>query len=138
MTESSSIEPLSLARFQALADAYGGVVARWPAAERAAAAAIAARPEGRSILADALRLDEALDAWRVPAPAVLVRERVLRQAPGPRPAFAVRARLWWSGLGVAAALVGAVAGTAAVAIIGPGDVSIGASTSFGDVAEQES
>ncbi|UAJ11300.1 hypothetical protein [Polymorphobacter megasporae] len=128
---------ITLERFAALADAYGGVVARWPESERAAAMQIAAEPEAGVILASALELDEALDAWTVPAASTALRERVLGSAPAPSRDLVRRARLWWSGVGIAAALAGAAAGTAAVAIMPPIDASGGA-TSFGDVGRQES
>ncbi len=131
------IEPMTIERFEVLADAYGGVVARWPEAEREAAMRIAAQPGASVILARALALDEALDAWTVlPASAVL-RERVLGAAPAPSRDLVHRARLWWSGVGIAAALAGAVAGAAAVAMVAPIDVS-GGTTSFGDIGTQES
>ena len=49
-------------RFEILAHAYGGDIARWPAAERDAAALLmAAEPEfARIVLADAGELDAAL------------------------------------------------------------------------------
>ena len=52
-------------RFEILAHAYGGDIARWPAAERDAAALLmAAEPEfARIVLADAGELDAALDLW---------------------------------------------------------------------------
>ena len=52
-------------RFLELAEAYGGAVARWPAAEREAAATLmAAEPEFvRQSLAAADRLDAVLGAW---------------------------------------------------------------------------
>lgn len=130
------IEPMTLERFEALADAYGGVVARWPEAERAAAMQIAAKPEASAILARALALDEALDAWTVPPVSAGLRARVLGAAPVPSRDLVRRARLWWSGIGIAAALAGAAAGTAAVAMVPPIDAS-GGTTSFGDVGRQE-
>ncbi|MGI4879474.1 MAG: hypothetical protein ACRYG4_18530 [Janthinobacterium lividum] len=131
------IEPMTLERFKALADAYGGVVARWPEPVRAAAMQIATQPEASAILARALELDEALDAWTVPAASAVLRERVLGAAPAPSRDFVRRARLWWSGVGIAAALAGAAAGAAAVAMVPPIDAS-GGTTSFGDFGTQES
>ena len=73
-------------RFEALAEAFGGDVARWPAdAREAAALLMAAEPEfTQAVLAQAERLDTALDAWR-PAPAspALV-ERIVAGAPKAR------------------------------------------------------
>lgn len=129
-------DPLDLDRFRDLADAYGGVVARWPVADRAAAARVASTPEGRAILAGALSLDARLDQWTIPAPAVGFAARVAGQAEGGTRSARVRQRWWWSGFGLAATLAGAVAGTAAVAIAPPVDMAAG-STSFGDVAGME-
>ncbi len=130
-------EPLTLARFQELADAYGGVVARWPEQYREAAIAIASQPGAREILSGASFLDEALDVWVVAAPASSLRDRVIRSAPVTTGKIVTRARLWWSGVGIAAALAGATAGTAAVAIASPIDASSDSATSFGDVAGPE-
>lgn len=130
-------EPLTLARFEELADAYGGVVARWPEQHRSAAMAIASQPAGRAILDQASALDGALDMWRVSPPIQPLRERVVVSAPAPREKLMTRARLWWSGVGIAAALAGATAGTAAVAITAPVDAPSDSTTSFGDVAGAE-
>lgn len=130
-------ERLSLEHFQALADAYGGATTRWPEAYRDAALRMARDPAARSILAEASILDERLDAWRVPEPAAALRECVLAAAPARARSFTIRPRLWWSGLGIAAALAGAAAGSAAVAMVAPIDAT-GGSTSFGDVTGQES
>ena len=130
-------EPLTLARFQQLAEAYGGVIARWPERYRDAAEAMASNPAVRRILADASLLDEALDAWQVAAPSASLRQRVIDGAPAPTGRIVTRARLWWSGIGIAAALAGATAGTAAVAIASPVDVASDNATSFGDVAGSE-
>lgn len=130
-------EPLTLALFQELADAYGGVVARWPEQHREAAIAMASQPGAREILSSASLLDEALDVWRVAAPASSLRDRVIRSAPVTTGKIVTRARLWWSGVGIAAALAGATAGTAAVAIASPIDASSDSATSFGDVAGAE-
>jgi hypothetical protein len=89
------------------------------------------------VLADAAALDETLDAWRVPAPAAALNARILAGAPAARRSLAVRARLWWSGLGFAAALAGAVAGTAAVAMVAPLDTTPPGATSFGDITGQD-
>lgn len=129
-------EPLSLERFRDLADAYGGVVARWPERHREAAMRMASAPEASAILEQASALDEMLDAWHVPAAPPALRDRLIGDAPGK--SLAARARLWWSGVGIAAALAGAAAGTAAVAMVMPVDASPESSTSFGDVTGQES
>lgn len=75
----------TLARFEALLDAYGAEPRRWPADRRAAAEALLARsPEARALQAAARRLDALLDAApAAPAPAHLV-GRVIAAAPRPR------------------------------------------------------
>ena len=131
-------EPLTLARFEELADAYGAVVSRWPEQHREAAMAIASQPAGRTILEKASALDDALDTWRVSPPDQALRERVIVSTPEPAVRLMTRARFWWSGVGVAAALAGATAGMAAVAITSPVDMTSDSATSFGDVAGSES
>ncbi|WP_010187354.1 hypothetical protein [Sphingomonas sp. PAMC 26605] len=128
--------PLPLERFRELADAYGGVIARWPEAYRDAAMRTARSPAAQTLLAQAVLLDVALDTWRAPPPPADLRSRILASAPSRARRFA-RARLWWSGIGIAAALSGAVAGSAAVAMITPADAS-DSGTSFGDVVAQDS
>ncbi|WP_242187146.1 hypothetical protein [Sphingomonas sp. CARO-RG-8B-R24-01] len=126
-------EPLTLARFKELADTYGAVVARWPEQHREAAMAIASQPAGRTILEQASALDNALDTWRVSPPDETLRARVIVSAPVSARTPMTRARLWWSGVGIAAALAGATAGTAAVAITAPVEATSDSATSFGDV-----
>jgi hypothetical protein len=130
-------EPLTLVRFKELADAYGGVVTRWPEQYHNAAMEIALQPAGRMILEQASALDGALDAWLLLPPAETLRVRVTAGAPMPAAKLMTRARLWWSGVGIAAALAGATAGTAAVAITAPVDAASDGGTSFGDVAGSE-
>src|SRR5947209_4047523 len=108
-------DPLSLERFRDLADAYGGVIARWPEQHRA----------------------EAMQIVQTPGAAELER-RLSASAPVSGRRIASRARLWWSGIGIAAALSGAVAGAAAVAVLAPIEMPSDSGTSFGDVAAQES
>ena len=132
-------DPLSLERFRELADAYGGVIARWPEQHSAAAMQMARTPGAIEVLAQASMLDETLDAWRVSAPTPELQNRLSASTPVPhRRRFAPRARLWWSGIGIAAALSGAVAGAAAVAVLAPIELPSDSGTSFGDVAAQES
>lgn len=123
------------ARFAALAEAYGSVVARWPEAVRAEALVMAREPAMQAILADAERLDAMLDAWRVAAPSAALRDRVLASR---RVTLVRRARLWWSGIGIATALAGAVAGSAGLAIAMPSDHAMSdEATVFGDINPQE-
>lgn len=91
-------------RFEALAEAYGGDISRWPPAEREVAALLmAAEPAfARAVLARAEELDVALDAWR-PAPAGhALRDRIIAGAPRARPQ-GLRAWAWTAGLGAALA-----------------------------------
>jgi len=130
-------EPLTLDRFRELAATYGGVVYRWPERYRDAAMATASDADAAAILREASALDAALDAWRVAAPADALRDRVMGTAPAQRSAPALRARLWWSGIGIAAALAGAATGTAAVAMVAPANLLPESSTSFGDLGGAE-
>ena len=95
-------------QFQALAEAYGGEIARWPAAVRDEAALFAAREPGeaQAVLAREAALDAALDAAPRPAPAPsALYDRILADAPN-RPRRA-RWRLWLAPAGLGAALAGA-------------------------------
>lgn len=69
---------MSLERFAALAEAYGGDFERWPEAERFAAISLAGRSEeARSLLADAHGLDYLLSRFgSPPAPSDALVERV--------------------------------------------------------------
>lgn len=93
-------------RFEELAEAHGGAVARWPEAEREAAAELmTAQPElARQVLARAEALDAALDSWRPAVVSHALMERVVARAPR---APARRAVAWiWRGVvgtGLAAA-----------------------------------
>lgn len=105
MKEGTSMDAL---RFEALADAYGGDIERWPAGERSAARdfrlgdpAIAA-----SFLATADALDGLLSASPQPLFSGVLRERLLAQSPR-RPALR-GARFWLSGAGLAAACLAGV------------------------------
>ncbi|MDB5477338.1 MAG: hypothetical protein JWP49_2849, partial [Phenylobacterium sp.] len=70
-------------QFEALAEAYGGDVARWPGGARDTAALLMAAEPGftQGVLARAGALDAALDAWRpVPASARRI-ARIVAAAP---------------------------------------------------------
>ncbi len=128
--------PLTPARFATLADIYGGAIARWPEAIRADARHLAASdPQMRAILAKADRLDALLNGWRVPLPSAALRQSIEKSR---RDSLSRRARLWWTGLGLAAALAGAATGTiATAATIRHGHAPATESTLFGDIAWQE-
>lgn len=70
-------------RFTELLDAYGADFRRWPAETRAEAAACAAQDaEAAALIAEARRLDAALDAARDEAqPSADLAVRILAQAP---------------------------------------------------------
>jgi len=74
-------------RFETLAEAFGGDVARWPDAEREAAAALmAAEPAwAEGVLARAGDLDAALAAYASPSGAHDLVERIVAGAPKARP-----------------------------------------------------
>ena len=131
------IDPLTLDRFRELTDCYGAVVARWPEEHRDVAMRMASAPAAIEILAQASGLDETLDSWRVPAPSAELRRRLVVTAPVRGRSFRLRVRLWWSGVGIAAALTGAVAGATAVAMVAPIDVPSDGTTSFGDIGARE-
>lgn len=75
-------------RFADLIAAYGADPARWPPAERTAAQAFAATPDGRAALAEAAALDALLAAAPHQNPSAALHARVLSALPG------ARAPLW--------------------------------------------
>lgn len=118
-------------RFQELAEAYGGEVARWPLAEREAAALLMAEDPDftRQTLAEADSLDALLDAWR-PAPASSrLMEAILAVAPAPRPQPRWRGWLMPAGLGAglaAACAAGVLFGVQLEQRAAGGDASVSA------------
>jgi len=102
-------------RFRDLAEAWGGDLDRWPAAERDQARAfLAVSPDAAQALAEARGLDAALDAWRPPEASAALRERIIASAPAPRRRSPwVWASPWLRGAGLAAACAaGVMAGAA--------------------------
>ena len=69
-TEPTNNVPFAEADFEALLDRHGARRERWPDAERALAATLlATSPAAQRLLAEALALEDALDAWgRAPQP----------------------------------------------------------------------
>ena len=134
MTEDHS--PLAPARFVALVEAYGGTIARWPESVRNAAEQLAAGDAAmQALLADADRLDARLDRWNVPAASPELYQRI---AAARRRSLSSRRRVWWTGVGLAAALAGAAAGSIAAAATVEHDPTPPAeSTLFGDIGWQE-
>ena len=103
-------------RFEALAQAFGGDVWRWPAPAREAAALLMAAEPGftQAALARAEALDAALDAWRpTPASAGLT-QTILAAAPSPK----MRRPRWLVWLSPAALGAGLAAACAAGVIVG--------------------
>lgn len=96
-------------QFQALAEAYGGEISRWPAAMRDEAALFAAAEPTltQAVLAREAELDAALDQLPRATASAALHERILADAPG-RPRR-VRWRLWLTPAGLGAALAGAAA-----------------------------
>ncbi|HEY3695577.1 hypothetical protein [Phenylobacterium sp.] len=132
---------LSRARFEALAEAYGGDVARWPAGVREDAAAVMAGDPAfaRGVLAQASLLDAVLDDWTPPPVRHGLREAILAAAPRPR----ARSRLavWGARLGLGAALAGAcasgvAAGVMLSAAVGDGDAVSAVMTGYEGVGDE--
>jgi hypothetical protein len=108
-------------RFAALADAYGGDLRRWPAGDRSVAEAMLAsgHPAFAAIVDRAGRLDTWLEDYRVAAPSSDLAALIMSAATRPRIIWR-RARLWWSGLGLAGVgLAGALAGSLAISVALP-------------------
>lgn len=114
-------------RFEALAEAFGGEVSRWPAAERDAAAALMlTRPDwAGGVLALAGELDGQLLAYAAPRSARQLVEQIVAGAPRSR-------KVGWAawllpagmGTGLAAASVaGFIVGIQRAAIIDPPTVA---------------
>ena len=132
-------------RFQTLAGAYGGDLLRWPSSEQAAARAfMAGDPRCADWLAEAFALDSLLAAAPQSHQNDLLRERIIRSAPKPKPQpVAPKRAAWvsWAGL-AAACMAGVVAGAHSTVSSGVfGDRSIEAtvesSTAFADSALSE-
>ncbi|MFC3070942.1 hypothetical protein [Phenylobacterium soli] len=101
-------------RFAALAEAFGGEVARWPLAERDGAAMLMAADAAWTgeVLAKAGALDAALDAWRPATASETTLAAILASAPrrrGPR---------WLAWLSPAALGAGLAAACAAGVVVG--------------------
>ena len=102
-------------RFEFLAEAYGGDIARWPAADRDAAALLMARePDfARTALAQAASLDAALDGWAPAQVSHALREAVIAAAPRARTRSMLQGWFWRTGVGA-----GLAAACAAGLIVG--------------------
>ena len=111
---------MDLNRFETLVAAYGATPSRWPDEEREAAEAFArADPRAAALLAEADSIDALLFAHRVAEPSRTLRAMVIEGAPRKR-RLTGRARLWWTGFGLAlAGASGMLAGSAATAALEP-------------------
>jgi anti-sigma factor RsiW len=114
------MDKMDLNRFEALVAAYGATPNRWPEEERDAAQAFAqADPRAKALLAEADSIDTLLFAHKVAEPSRTLRAMVVEGAPTKR-RLTGRAKLWWSGLGLAlAGASGMLAGSAATAALEP-------------------
>lgn len=117
---------MSVARFEALAQSFGGEIARWPEGEREAARALLAGDPARlsPLLAEAARLDRLLDLAPVQAVDAALMGRLIAAAPRTPNG----ARGWITGvtaaLGLsAAAFAGVLAGIAIGGQVQPSSVS---------------
>jgi ferric-dicitrate binding protein FerR (iron transport regulator) len=129
---------MSVDRFQALAQAYGGTIDRWPIEARAAARQAASDPHCQAILEEAQSLDALLGRWKDPAPGRGLIEQIVASAPVFVRRARIRRRIWWSGIGVAAALAGALAGSVTVAVIATSNhAPTEITTAFGDFSDAE-
>lgn len=97
---------MNTVRFETLAEAFGGDVARWPVGEREAAAELMlARPDwaGR-VLTEATALDTQLMRYTAPRAATELVDRIVVGAPSPRRAHGMA---WLLPVGIGAGLVAA-------------------------------
>jgi anti-sigma-K factor RskA len=78
-------EKMTLERLRAVIESYGASAARWPEAERTAAAALLAEStEARALVTEAGPLDELLDAVPAITPTAAMRAAILAGAPRAR------------------------------------------------------
>ena len=100
--------PMNRERFEALAEAYGGDLDRWPAeAAMQARALLGVEPGLAGVLNEAETFDLLLDASPAPMFSGVLRERVIAAAPRLRNAWNSTTR-WLSGAGLAAACAAGV------------------------------
>jgi hypothetical protein len=134
---------MSPERFGELVEIYGAEPRRWPQERRRAAIAFMEDhpEEAATILETARTVDAALDSYVVPGPSAKLIRIVTGSAPSIR-AAQHRARLWRQGasfaaVGVAGALIGALAIAVLVPVGSPRDEEGGAyaSTAFSNMAQ---
>jgi hypothetical protein len=106
-------------RFKALAEAYGGDFARWPEAEREAAAVFVADhlEQAAPILSEASALDQLLASPGALQASPALEEAILASAPIARPLARPQPAPRWAGIAAAFALI---AGAGAGWIAAPG------------------
>lgn len=131
-------------RFLNLAAAYGADIDRWPAGERAVAAAfMAANPQVvDGCLAAERMLDAALRSYDAQAANEAIRARIIASAPRERKLGAVRRWIAAAGLGIglaASAAAGVAAGytlghPAVTRLLGPPELDVGEFSAFADPA----
>lgn len=131
-------------RFLNLAAAYGADMNRWPAGERAVAAAFAAaNPQVvEACLAAERLLDAALQRYDAREASAAVRTRIISRAPRERTVGAVRRWIATAGLGLglaASAIAGVAAGytlghPAVTRVLGPSDLDAGEFSALADPA----
>ncbi|OJY63882.1 MULTISPECIES: hypothetical protein [unclassified Rhizobium] len=138
MVESIAAQ-MNAERFEALTAAYGGDIARWPQAERAAAREFAKSPAAAEALAHAADLDALLDTYVVKPGGAGLEGRIVAKL-----VRRLTIRNWFrfgsAGIGlVGVGIAGALAGSIAIAILAPSltsDTSVvsdGTATMFGDI-----
>ena len=128
-------EPLDLERFKAFAESYGSSINKWPPELQASARLTALSADAAAILRDEADLDAVLDQWVAPLPTPSFREQLATKAVSAARRSLATTRYWWAGIGLAAALSGAAAGTAGTAlIVVPQQVS--GDTIFGDFSDE--
>ncbi len=90
-------DTMRLDRFRAIVAAHGADPARWPAAERVACdSLLASSVAAQELVADAARLDAALESLPAPQPSLAIRTAILAAAPRPAaPSLPVRLGNGW-------------------------------------------
>lgn len=127
---------MDIKRFEALADAYGGEIARWPEAERAEALTLVERnPAARALLEDAAALDAALRSAAVTPPPTGLSDKIIADGAGAGAASAPQPR--WAAMAAALTLaIGLGAGWFAGTDPGATDAEIFAAA-FGALGDDE-
>ncbi|NKJ42139.1 hypothetical protein [Novosphingobium sp. SG720] len=125
-------DPMTPERFALLADAYGGIE-RWPDHLQAQGWQMEHDPACAAHLAAARALDVRLAQWQAPVPSPDLRRTV---AASYRRHWTLRARVWWSALGIGTALAGATAGSALAFALETGAPPAGfEATAFGEMGQ---